>query len=107
MNLNSSVVYSVLLGCTSSNPGTSKIQESMSQNGDPKMTISIGIYSLEGPDVGFLGAGSINVYIYIYVYIYLFVYIYTYMYIYIYMYMYIYIYLYVYICIHIYTHIDM
>ena len=46
-----SEVYYVLLGCTSSNPRTSKIQETMSRDGDPKMAISIGICRIEGPDL--------------------------------------------------------
>ena len=55
----------VFLGCTSSNPRT--LKKSMSQNGDPKMAISIGIYSIEEPDVGFWEGGSIYIYIYIYI----------------------------------------
>ena len=31
-----------------------KFKKSMSQNGDQKMPISIGIYSSEGPDLGFM-----------------------------------------------------
>ena len=50
-------VILVSLRCTSSNPRTSKIQKSMSQNDDPKMAISIGISSIEGPDVGFRRGG--------------------------------------------------
>ena len=38
----------------------------MSQNGDPKMAIFIGIYSIEGLDVGFMRGVA---YIYIYVYV--------------------------------------
>ena len=34
-----------------------KFQKSMSQNDDPQMAISIGIYSIEGPDVGFRRGG--------------------------------------------------
>ena len=45
----------------------------MSQNGDPKMSISIGIYSIEGPDVGCMKGGW-HIYIYKYVFIYLFIY---------------------------------
>ena len=53
-----------MLGCTSSNPRTSKIHKSMSQNGDPKMAISTGTYSIKGPDVGFMRGCSICIYIY-------------------------------------------
>ena len=42
----------LLAGSTSSNPKTSKIQNSMSQNDDPTIAIYVGIYSIEGPDVG-------------------------------------------------------
>ena len=44
-----------------------KLKKSIFQNGDPKMAISIGIYSIEGPDVdvGFMGGGSQYIYIYI------------------------------------------
>ena len=37
---------------------TSTIQKSMSQNGDPKIAISMGKYSIEGPDVGFMGGSA-------------------------------------------------
>ena len=63
-------IHSVLLGCTSSNQRTSKLQTSMSQNGDPKLAISFGIYSIEGPDVGFMRGGSMYTYIYICIYVY-------------------------------------
>ena len=39
----------------------------MSQNGDPKMAIFIGIYSIEELDVGFMRGGSIYIYIHIYI----------------------------------------
>ena len=52
-----------------------KVLKSMSQNGDPKMAVSIAIYSIEGLDVGFWG-GSIS--IYVCVYIYMSVHMYTY-----------------------------
>ena len=58
----------------------------MSQIGDPKMVISIGIYRKEGPDVGFMREGSIYIYIcmhacmyvcrYAYIYIQVCVYVY-------------------------------
>ena len=47
MNFNSTEVYSALLGCTFSNPRTSKIQQTMSQK-----ATSIGIYSIQGHDMG-------------------------------------------------------
>ena len=53
-----------------------KVQKSMSQNDDQKIAVSIGIYSIEGLDVGFWGGGVANniyIYIYIYVFIYLFI----------------------------------
>ena len=40
-----------------------KPKKSMSHNGDPKLAISIGIYSIEGPDVGFRGYRA-HIYIY-------------------------------------------
>ena len=53
----------------SSNPRTSKIQKSMSQNGDPNMAISLGIYGIEGLDAGLMRGGS-SIYAYIYMHIY-------------------------------------
>ena len=64
--VDSSEVYSVLMGCTSS--------KSMSQNGDPKMAISIGIYNIEGPNMGFM-RGVAYIYIYVHMYEYVLVYI--------------------------------
>ena len=46
----------------------------MSQNGDLAMAISIGIYSIEGPDVGFMrGVACMYVGCWIYVYIYMYI----------------------------------
>ena len=45
-----------------------KIQKSMSQNGDPKIATSIGIYSTEGLDVGFGGVAYIYIHMYLYIY---------------------------------------
>ena len=47
----------------------------MSQNGDPKIAISISIYSIEGPHVGFMG-GSIYINIHMYTCISMYLYIY-------------------------------
>ena len=52
-----------------------KHQKSMSQHGDPKMTISIGIYSYlqyrraRRGALGWGGGGSIYIYIHIYIYV--------------------------------------
>ena len=51
-------------------------QKSMSQNGDPTMATFMGIYSIDGPDVGFIG-GVAYIYICIHMYIYIYIYIYT------------------------------
>ena len=54
----------VSLGCASRNPITSKIQESLSQEKDPQVATSIGIYSIEGPKVGFMrGRVALHVYV--------------------------------------------
>ena len=85
----------------------------MSQNDDPKMAISIGIYSIEGPDMGFMrGVAYMYIYICIMCVIYkMFICKYTHACIYIYTYiytnrnMYVCIYTHVYmhvICIHVY-----
>ena len=42
------------------------MQNSMSQNADPKMATSFGTYNIEGRDVGF-GGGLAYVHVYIYI----------------------------------------
>ena len=47
----------------------------MSQNGDPRIAISMGIYSIEGPDVGFMRGCNIYIYVCICTYIYIYIHI--------------------------------
>ena len=60
---NSSEVYSVLLGCTFSNPRTSKIQKSTQKW---QFLLVFTVY-IEGPDVGFMGGSIYNQYMYVHV----------------------------------------
>ena len=53
----------------------------MYQNKYPKMIISIGMYSINGPEAGYGRGGVAYIYIYIHMYVYVYVSVYTYIYI--------------------------
>ena len=72
-----------------------KFKNSMSQ--DPKIAISVGIYSIEGPGVGFMRGGVAYIYIDIYICICIYIYAHTYTYTHKYVYTHIYLCTYMYL----------
>ena len=77
------ILVKFLLSCRDVLLATQEPQKfkNLSQHDGPKMAISIGTYSIEGPDVGFMRGGSMYIFMAIFIYIYIYMYMCVYIYI--------------------------